>query len=455
MTPLGPGKIESWRVERSYNSLYNLEGLRRPVITYTVKYPFGIGYIHQMNVKSVEMFNKTVLNYRGVSINFVDRCRLWPETYLNDSIINFYIKYLQHDTIFPFLSKDDFYIFPTYFYTRLSSLDQNGAVAYKNTPQHRRKMYLELKGWTKNVNIFQKKLLCIPINYDLHWTLIIVCNPGKIGKSSSTEDDVIIAVDDNKKMHDGAIPSNQNGTARIVSNDDFKSEQILQNYSSLEHGTHDQDNLDHVHMTSADAPSSRYSGTHVLDLISPRILHCDSAKSLRLHRSQTLFKTVRKYLNACWEAMHLPSREDMDNDTMKITASDTDSIITTNNINLNIFNGKSMEGISPKVPQQHNLKDCGVYLIKIMESILNNPNCIVSPINNINGTIVQQNPTTVSTKQSLSDNSSEATTEKSNNRKNGEILDKCLFTENKINEERARIMALIYDLANADNRGTV
>ena len=201
-TPQGPAKIETWRVERCYNSSYSPEDLCRPFITYIVRYPFGIGYIHQNNVTSIEAINKTFLTYRGVSINLVDKCRLLPETYLNDSIINFYIKYLQYDTTFPFLTKNDFYIFPTYFYTRLSSLDQSGNTQ-KNTPQHRRKMYQDLKGWTKNVNIFEKKLLFIPINYDIHWTLIIVCNPGKITQSSSKSDNGdIITVDDNEVMHE-------------------------------------------------------------------------------------------------------------------------------------------------------------------------------------------------------------------------------------------------------------
>ena len=36
--------------------------------------------------------------------------------------------------------------------------------------------------WTanKNINVFQKKLVFIPVNADLHWSLCVVVNPGLI-----------------------------------------------------------------------------------------------------------------------------------------------------------------------------------------------------------------------------------------------------------------------------------
>jgi Ulp1 family protease len=36
--------------------------------------------------------------------------------------------------------------------------------------------------WTekKNINLFEKKLVFIPVNADLHWSLCVVVNPGKV-----------------------------------------------------------------------------------------------------------------------------------------------------------------------------------------------------------------------------------------------------------------------------------
>ena len=39
-----------------------------------------------------------------------------------------------------------------------------------------------VESWTKkkNINLFEKKLLFIPVNADNHWSLIVVVNPGKV-----------------------------------------------------------------------------------------------------------------------------------------------------------------------------------------------------------------------------------------------------------------------------------
>ena len=39
--------------------------------------------------------------------------------------------------------------------------------------------------WTRDVDIFSKEFLFIPINYELHWSLAIVCNPGKNTRQGS------------------------------------------------------------------------------------------------------------------------------------------------------------------------------------------------------------------------------------------------------------------------------
>eukprot|EP00957_Ditylum_brightwellii_P099690 7594164-Ditylum_brightwellii.AAC.1 len=40
-------------------------------------------------------------------------------------------------------------------------------------------MWSDLKGWTKGVDLLQKKFLLLPVNFDLHWTFVLVCNPGR------------------------------------------------------------------------------------------------------------------------------------------------------------------------------------------------------------------------------------------------------------------------------------
>ena len=66
----------------------------------------------------------------------------------------------------------DLHIFSSHFFTTLSD-DGTDAV----------------RSWTakKNINIFQKKLIFIPINQSLHWSLCVVVNPGAIINASNDE----------------------------------------------------------------------------------------------------------------------------------------------------------------------------------------------------------------------------------------------------------------------------
>jgi hypothetical protein len=66
----------------------------------------------------------------------------------------------------------DLHIFSSHFFTTLSD-DGTDAV----------------RSWTakKNIDIFQKKLIFIPINQSLHWSLCVVVNPGAILNASSDE----------------------------------------------------------------------------------------------------------------------------------------------------------------------------------------------------------------------------------------------------------------------------
>ena len=62
--------------------------------------------------------------------------------------------------------------------------------------------------WTekKDINIFEKKLIFIPVHADLHWSLLVVVNPGQIANVYNddipeTEDHSFILFLDSLKMH--------------------------------------------------------------------------------------------------------------------------------------------------------------------------------------------------------------------------------------------------------------
>ena len=62
------------------------------------------------------------------------------------------------------------YIFSIYFYSRLTMKSSSTANIPKSEVMH-----TNVKKWTKNVNIFEKDFIVIPINECDHWFVVIVC----------------------------------------------------------------------------------------------------------------------------------------------------------------------------------------------------------------------------------------------------------------------------------------
>jgi sentrin-specific protease 7 len=84
----------------------------------------------------------------------------------------FYLKFLQSELTNEEI-KGKFIILDTYFYQKLSK-NENDEMS---TPLIN---YNSVKKWTKQLNFFQNEYVIVPINFDDHWSLLIICHPGKI-----------------------------------------------------------------------------------------------------------------------------------------------------------------------------------------------------------------------------------------------------------------------------------
>lgn len=80
------------------------------------------------------------------------------ENYLNDVIIEFYLKYLFLEKLSP-KNRNRIHVFNTYFYSRLNNPRKSKS---KQITQAQRR-YSEVKRWTKKVDIFSKDFLIIPV----------------------------------------------------------------------------------------------------------------------------------------------------------------------------------------------------------------------------------------------------------------------------------------------------
>ncbi|GAB2235235.1 hypothetical protein Droror1_Dr00027730 [Drosera rotundifolia] len=109
----------------------------------------------------------------AVSISKRDVDLLLPETFVNDTIIDFYIKYLKNKI--PAEEIHRFHFFNSFFFRKLSDLDKNPSSVFEGKAAFQR-----VRKWTRKIDLFGKDYIFIPVNYNLHWSLIVICHPGEV-----------------------------------------------------------------------------------------------------------------------------------------------------------------------------------------------------------------------------------------------------------------------------------
>lgn len=261
----------------------------------------------------------------GIHVTTEDMRCLEPGEFLNDVIIDFYLKYLFGEI----LSKEDrnrTHIFSSFFYKRLTNSDmpsenEAGKDLVKSNANKALSMaetrHSRVKNWTRNVNIFQKDFVIIPISENSHWFLVVICFAnlvGVVGDEESCpppsaehdyESDILEEYLYGDKLNEKA-PKEAHGQTRASS----------QNSISDERGI-----------------SKR-----------PCILIFDS---LRTHSSWShVFRLLREYLAIEYQhKMH-------------------DKLV---------FSKETIRAGYPNVPQQTNFSDCGIFVLQYVESFFKNP----------------------------------------------------------------------------------
>lgn len=97
LTPYGSGKVLTSRVERQASVTDNDATIFKPIRMYSIDLHFGTCHIPANQIKPLTgtSYDKTILTYQRVPLSEHDLLRLRPMTYLNDSIINFYLKFVK------------------------------------------------------------------------------------------------------------------------------------------------------------------------------------------------------------------------------------------------------------------------------------------------------------------------------------------------------------------------
>ena len=149
---------------------------------------------------------------KKTTVEFADLERLDEGEFLNDNLISFYLRYLEHnlEEQRPDVSKR-VYFFNTFFFATLTNTHK-GKKGFN---------YDGVQKWTRNVDLFTYDYIVVPINESTHWYLAIICNLPVLDRnldflndrSSSPAEPVPIS----NEPREGSLPSSQ--TAQVSGND--------------------------------------------------------------------------------------------------------------------------------------------------------------------------------------------------------------------------------------------
>ncbi|XP_055088408.1 sentrin-specific protease 6 isoform X2 [Periophthalmus magnuspinnatus] len=303
----------------------------------------------------------------GITVTNEDLHCLNDGEFLNDVIIDFYLKYL----VLEKLKKEDaqrIHVFSSFFYKRLNQRERRNGPDPSNLPLQKKK-HNRVKTWTRHVDLFQKDFIFVPINESAHWYLAVICFPGLErpllepnpqfqGENPSGDSQTEEPIPDHcrplspctslEPEEPEESPDNQEQTytselhrisvcygSRGRDTDPFA---FSDDHSSC------QDECSEDGALADDASNDSSSLTSKPTICKqPCILIMDS---LRGPARSTVVKTLREYLEVEWEVRRGSQRS---------------------------FNKDVMKGSSPRVPQQDNFSDCGVYVLQYVESFFQNP----------------------------------------------------------------------------------
>lgn len=226
-------------------------------------------------------------------------------------------------------------------------------------------------------DIFKKQMLIFPVNYNLHWTALFVFHPGRLIRRHARVDSVVggsrdVTSNDCKTETPESIAPEvvtQVGVAGVISSVSKcvagiinripsplkKSADLPQSIISNETESVNQASYSRWKCDYCETSFDTYQNACEHEKICSNnkefcMLHFDSGKHFKLHDSKTIAGNVRKYLSAYYDSEYASTHP-----------------------GLGTLTQTNLPGYTAAVPQQDNTKDCGVYMLEIIERMLASP----------------------------------------------------------------------------------
>lgn len=115
---------------------------------------------------------------RRMTVEYGDLYRLDEDEFLNDNLIGFFLRYLEYhlEQTNPELAQR-VYFYNSYFFERLmqTSKGKKGI------------NYESVQKWTRNIDLFDRDFVVVPVNESYHWYVVIICNLSRLNTMAYTE----------------------------------------------------------------------------------------------------------------------------------------------------------------------------------------------------------------------------------------------------------------------------
>ncbi|EXJ93478.1 hypothetical protein A1O1_01870 [Capronia coronata CBS 617.96] len=279
---------------------------------------------------------------KSATVPFEDLRRLDDDEFLNDNLISFFMQYLE-----TYMEKNrpevykEMYFFNTYFYEALT----------KNVKGRKGINYDAVSRWTKNINIFKRKFVVVPVNENFHWYLAIICNLSYFLPQRESEGETEDRVDQTFGVGEELQLSDQ--PSEILENTPTPAtEETQKSLAELSISDNDEKN-------SYDTPSGR--------------LKKGPGRRKAIRRSLPKYDTEKPVIITL--------------DSLGSSRSATCSLLrqyvvaeATNKQNLHIESSELKGMTAKQIPTQSNFSDCGLYLCMYLEQLVADPSQFVSRI---------------------------------------------------------------------------